>query len=361
MLWDSEPALEKECLMSEFGRTNDESYLGLDFDTLESYIANEQQMHAHSRGLFSNILRRVGLASKIISAKVQRAGLLDVLGTKGSVNVQGEEQMKLDDIANEVMKRTFFWMPSIAGIASEEEDDFVAFSKKEGHTGHRYTVVFDPLDGSSNIDANVSVGTIFAVYRCLDPSGECSLNDFLQPGTALVAAGYVIYGSSTMLVFTTGHGVHGFTLDPEIGEFVLSHENLKIPDRCKCFSVNAANHNKWDEGTKRFVDYVRQRESERYQETTSRYIGSLVADFHRNMLYGGIFLYPKDISSGKGKLRLLYECAPLALLAEQAGGAASSGDQRVLDIVPTELHQRIPYIVGNKRDVELYERMYREQ
>ena len=325
-----------------------------DFDTLESYIAKEQRKYPESRGVFADLLRRVGVASKVISAKVQKAGLLDVLGKQGSKNVQDEEQAKLDVIANEIMKATFQWMPLVGGLATEEEEDYISYPPRAGNEGDRYIVLFDPLDGSSNIDANVSVGTIFSIHRVEGDVHQCGEKDFLQPGKKQIAAGYVIYGSSTMFVFTTGHGVHGFTLDPEVGEYVLSHEGIRIPDKCTCFSANEANYPKWDDPTRRFVDLIRSRKDDRYQKTSSRYIGSLVADFHRNLLYGGIFMYPADAKTGKGKLRLLYECAPMAMLAEQAGGAATTGRERILDIVPKELHQRVPFIVGNKREVDLY-------
>lgn len=331
-----------------------------DFDTLESYIAKEQRAFPESRGVFTDILRRIGVASKVISAKTQKAGILDVLGKQGQENVQGEQQMKLDVIANEIMKATFHWMPSVAGMATEEEEEYTVFPRAANYEGDRYIVLFDPLDGSSNIDANVSVGTIFSVHRIAAEAETLSLGDFLRPGRQQIGAGYVIYGSSTMFVFTTGHGVHGFTLDPEIGEYILSHENIRIPDRCKCFSANEANYAKWDEPTKRFADLIRYGDDPRYAKTSSRYIGSLVADFHRNLLYGGVFLYPADARTGKGKLRLLYECAPMAMLAEQAGGLASAGRERILDIVPRELHQRVPIVVGTRREVELYEGMVRE-
>jgi fructose-1,6-bisphosphatase I len=331
-----------------------------DFDTLESFIAKEQRRYPESRGVFADLLRRVGVASKVVAAKVQKAGLLDVLGKQGAKNVQDEEQAKLDVIANEIMKATFHWMPLVGGIASEEEENFITFPPRPENEGDRYIVNFDPLDGSSNIDANVSVGTIFSIHRVAGGPRECEEKDFLQPGNMQIAAGYVIYGSSTMFVFTTGHGVHGFTLDPEVGEYVLSHEGIRIPDKCTCFSANEANYPKWDEPTRRFVDHIRSRQDERYAKTSSRYIGSLVADFHRNLLYGGIFLYPADAKTGKGKLRLLYECEPMAMLAEQAGGLATTGKMRILDVVPTQLHQRVPFIVGTKRDVELYIKMVAE-
>ena len=331
-----------------------------DFETLESYIAKEQSLHPQSRGVFSNLMRRIGLASKVIFSKAHKAGLVGVLGVQGSINVQGEQQQKLDVIANEVLKDTFRWMDSISGMASEEEDDVMHLPPRL-HDESRYVVMFDPLDGSSNIDANVSVGTIFSVHRTLSTAGEASLADYLQPGHSQVAAGYIIYGPSTIFVYTTGHGVHGFTLDPAIGEYVLSHENIRIPDVCKCFSANDSNYHTWDAATQSFADRVRYSREGRYANTTSRYIGSMVADLHRNLLYGGIFMYPADAQTGKGKLRLLYEAAPLAMIYDQAGGAATSGTQRILDIQATELHQRVPLIIGNSVEVALYESMIRDQ
>ncbi|MBI5648578.1 MAG: class 1 fructose-bisphosphatase [Ignavibacteriae bacterium] len=329
-----------------------------DFETLESYIAKEQSLHPQSRGVFSNLLRRIGLASKVIVSKAQRAGLMGVLGAHGSVNVQGEQQQKLDVIANEVLKDTFRWMDSVSGMASEEEDDVMHLPPRPHHES-RYIVMFDPLDGSSNIDANVSVGTIFSIHRRMSIDGEPMLEDYLQPGHSQVAAGYIIYGPSTMFVYTTGHGVHGFTLDQVIGEYVLSHEDIRIPDVCKCFSANDSNYHNWDEPTKKFADHVRYSREGRYAKTTSRYIGSMVADLHRNLLYGGIFMYPADADTRKGKLRLLYEAAPMAMIYEQAGGAATTGEKRILQIEPEELHQRVPLIIGNTTEVELYEKMLR--
>jgi fructose-1,6-bisphosphatase I len=332
-----------------------------DFDTLESYIAKEQRGYPQSRGVFADLLRRLGLAAKVIGARVGKAGLLDVLGLHGSENVQGEQQAKLDVIANDVVKSTFDWMPAVAGLASEEEQDYVVFPRQAGHEGDRYLLLFDPLDGSSNIDANVSVGTIFSIHRCPGTADRPEPKDFLQAGREQLAAGYVIYGSSTMFVYTTGHGVHGFTLDPEVGEFVLSHEQIQIPDRFKCFSANDSYYARWDAPTRKFADTIRYGADERYAKASSRYIGSLVADFHRNLLYGGVFIYPADSKNPSGKLRLLYECAPLALVAEQAGGLASTGRERILDVVPSELHQRVPIVIGSRREVELYEELIREE
>jgi fructose-1,6-bisphosphatase I len=329
------------------------------FITLESFIAHEQHLHPKSRGFFTDILRRIGVASKIIASKVQKAGLLNVLGSGGSLNVQGEEQQKLDIIAQEVIFNTLQWLPAIAGLASEEEEDVVRLPPRPAEAD-AYVVLFDPLDGSSNIDANVSIGTVFAVHRRLTREGPCEQTDFLQPGSRLLAAGYVVYGSSTMFVYSTGGGVHGFTLDPEVGEYVLSHPNMRFPEVCRCFSSNDSNYEKWNKPTRTFADTIRRGKDERYRKTSSRYIGSMVADFHRNLLYGGVFMYPADEKNRSGKLRLLYECAPLAWLAEHAGGSATTGQKRILEIQPKELHQRVPIVIGNRQEVELYEKLVAE-
>lgn len=330
-----------------------------DYETLESFIAKEERIHAESRGVFSNLLRRIGLASKIIGAKVQRAGLINVLGVNDTENVHGECQAKLDILANDVFKSTFSWMPQVAGLASEEEENYIAFPSQPDHVGDRYIILFDPLDGSSNIDANVSVGTIFSIHRVRPESQGGGIEDALQSGSHQEAAGYIIYGSSTMFVYTTGHGVHGFTLDPEVGEYVLSHENIRLPETCRCLSANGTNYDKWDEPTKIFHDLILGGQEERYRRTTARYIGSMVADFHRNLLYGGVFMYPADAQNKHGKLRLLYECAPMAMLIEQAGGRASTGREQILDIQPTGIHMRVPIVMGNRVDIERYESLVR--
>lgn len=326
------------------------------FVTLESFLSNESHLHPKSRGFFSDILRRIGVASKIVGSKVQRAGLIDVLGKQGNINVQGEEQMKLDILAQEVMMNTLQWLPAVAGMASEEEEEVIRLPPHPDEND-TYVLLFDPLDGSSNIDANVSIGTIFSILRRVTKWGSCELVDFLQPGIKQLAAGYVVYGSSTMFVYSTGNGVHGFTLDPEVGEYVLSHRNIRFPDKCRCFSANDSNYNDWDAASRKFADHIRYGNDPRYAKTSSRYIGSMVADFHRNLLYGGVFMYPADTKHPNGKLRLLYECSPLAWLAEQAGGAATTGSQRILAVEPNELHQRCPIVIGNKQEVELYEKM----
>jgi fructose-1,6-bisphosphatase I len=310
-------------------------------------------LHAGATGELSNLLYDLALAAKIISGYVRRAGLLDVLGAAGRTNVQGEEQQKLDVLANETIKSIFRSTGRVCVMASEEDDD--AIPAPAGHRPGKYALLFDPLDGSSNIDVNVSIGTIFSVHRRVSAEGPGTIQDLLQPGRNQVAAGYVIYGSSTVLVYSSGQGVHGFTLDPTIGEFLLRLPEIRTPPRGKYYSVNESNYPRWSPAYRRAVDVLKGSDGR-----NARYIGSLVADFHRNLLAGGIFLYPGDAKSPQGKLRLLYECAPLAFIAEQAGGAASDGTRPILDIVPTGLHQRTPLVIGSREDVALVERTLRE-
>ncbi|MFO8070789.1 MAG: class 1 fructose-bisphosphatase [Polyangia bacterium] len=327
--------------------------------TLESYINREQRLHPNSRGVFSDLLRRIGVASKIIGIKLQKAGLLEVMGARDLPDPGSRDISRAQLMAHEIMQAALKWLSSVAGLASREEPAPIPIEVRR-HDGDRYIVLFDALDGASNIGANVSAGTIFSIYRCRVGQEQPVLEDILQAGHRQVAAGYVIYGSSTMFVFTTGHGVQGFTLDPEIGEYVLSHEDILIPDRCKCFSANVSQYLDWDEPTRRFADHVRGDDEPRYRKTSSRYIGSLVADFHRNLLYGGVYLYPLNARTGASKLRLMFECAPLAMIVEQAGGEASTGRERILEIQPGELHQNVPFVIGTRAEVELYEKMVRE-
>ncbi|MDB9787090.1 class 1 fructose-bisphosphatase [Bacteriovoracaceae bacterium] len=324
--------------------------------TLEGYINDKQKLHSDSRGVFSDILRSIGLAGKIIASKIRKAGLNGTLGLHGNINVQGENQMKLDVMSNEIMKNSLSQNPYIAGIASEEEENIVIFPMQDTNGGDRYIILFDPLDGSSNIDANVSVGTIFSIYKYQNSPNDPTLKDFLQAGKNQVAAGYVIYGSSTMFVYSTGKGVHGFTLAPELGEFLLSHPDITIPDKLKCFSSNDANYPKWTRAAQQFADESRFGPS----NPSSRYIGSLVADFHRNLLYGGVFMYPEEAHSGKCRLRLMYECSPMAFLAENAGGKAVAGTENILDIVPRHLHQKVPLIIGNTKEVLRYKELFEQ-
>lgn len=321
--------------------------------TLNEFILDKQNEFQFATGELSRLLSDIAIASKIVSNDVRRAGLVDhILGAQGETNVQGEEQQKLDVVADEQFIKMFQFGGEVCGIASEENDDFMAFESEQAKNGN-YVVLFDPLDGSSNIDVNVSIGTIFSIYRRVSPQGSlASLNDMLQPGTKQVAAGYVLYGSSTMLVYTTGHGVNGFTLDPSIGEFCLSHPNMRMPETSRLYSMNEGNIDICHQGIKDYIKYCQGEEKATGRPYSGRYIGSLVADFHRSLIKGGIYIYPAVPSAPKGKLRLLYECNPLAFIAEQAGGLATTGFERIMEIKPTELHQRAPYIVGSKKQVQ---------
>jgi len=318
--------------------------------TIERHIMETQRQFPHATGEFSALLYDIALAAKIIAREVNKAGLLDVAGVTGQTNVHGEEVQKLDEYADRVIQNSMNHTGRISVMASEEHEDIIQIP--EQYESGKYVFMYDPLDGSSNIDANVSIGTIFSIYRKIsDGPGGC-VDDCLQPGAQQLAAGYVIYGSSTMMVVTTGNGVHGFTLDPTVGEFLLSHKNIKTPKRGKIYSVNEGNFQRWDDETRKYISYLKQNDPETNRPYSSRYIGSLVADFHRNLLYGGIFLYPADKKSPKGKLRLMYEANPLGLIVEKAGGYASDGDDRILDIEPESIHQRTPLIIGSYDDVK---------
>lgn len=315
--------------------------------TIERFILDQQQSYPDATGALTSILYDMCLAAKIIASKTTRAGLSDILGSAGKENVQGEVVQKLDEYADDIIFKLNDHTGRLAVMASEEHEDTIPIP--EHFSVGPYVLVYDPLDGSSNIDVNVSIGTIFAIYRRKTAGGPGTLEDCLQKGRDIVAAGYVIYGSSTMLVYSTGQGVHGFTLDPTIGEFFLSHPNIRIPDKPKFYSVNQGYEQFWSEGVKRYTEWL-QGKDKTSKPLSLRYIGSLVADFHRNLLTGGVYYYPadsKDPEQPTGKLRLVYECAPMAFLAEQAGGAASTGTERILDLQPTELHQRVPIFVGN--------------
>ena len=318
--------------------------------TLERHIRDEERKHPGARGVFTRLVSQISLASKIVNAEVNKAGLVEILGLTGHTNIQGEEVQKLDVYANEVFRRALDHTGPVAALASEEmEDPYIVPGEllDEG----QYVVVYDPLDGSSNIDVNVSIGSIFSILRRPTKSGPARLEDFLQPGTKQLCAGYIIYGSSTMLVYTTGNGVNGFTLDPSVGEFFLSHPDIQIPPRGKIYSINEGNSATWDERVSRYVAHLKKEDKAAGRPYSARYIGSLVADFHRNLLKGGIFLYPGDKKSPSGKLRLLYECSPMAFIVEQAGGAASDGKGRILEIQPAKLHQRTPLVIGSREDV----------
>lgn len=312
--------------------------------TIERFIFDNQP--AHARGEFTNLLYDIALAAKVISYKTNRAGLIDILGRVGMTNIQGEEQQKLDIYANDIIFRVCDHTGRLCVMASEENETILEIPPQ--FPKGTYVLIFDPLDGSSNIDVNVSIGTIFGIYRCLDWEHRGRLADCLQPARKLVAAGYILYGSSTMLVYSTGKGVHGFTLDPEIGEFLLSHENMKYPEPAQYYSANHANFRQWTSGVQKYVNWLQGIEGKDHLKLSERYIGSLVADFHRNLLKGGIFMYPGEVKKPSGKIRLLYEAGPLSFLAEQAGGYGSMGTGSILDIVPTNLHQRTPMFIGNR-------------
>lgn len=323
--------------------------------TIERHIIEAERQFPEATGAFSNILYDIAFAAKMIAREVRRAGLADVMGYTGEVNVQGEEVKKLDEYAHEVIFKALDHTGHLCGMASEEVADFIPIPDRFP-TG-KYCVLFDPLDGSSNIEANVSVGTIFSVHRKVSDHPRGCAQDCLQPGYSQVAAGYVVYGSSTMLVYTTGNGVHGFTLEPSIGEFLLSHPNIRIPSPGqRIFSVNEGNYMKWAPRQRALVDYLKGIDGTNPKPFSARYIGSLVADFHRNLLYGGMFMYPADDKNPRGKLRLLYEAAPLALIAEHAGGRASTGTGRIMEIEPTSLHERTPLYIGSADQVEIAER-----
>ncbi len=325
--------------------------------TLNEFIIERQAEFPYAKGELSRLLSHIGIAAKIVNREVRKAGLVDILGEVGTENIQGEVQKKLDVFADQQFINALKASGECCGIATEENDEIIKFDTDLAKDG-QYIVTIDPLDGSSNIDVNVSIGTVFAIYRRLSPTGhEAQETDFLQEGARQAAAGYVIYGSSTMLVYTTGRGVNGFTLDPSIGEFCLSHYNIQTPQTGTIYSINEGNYVKFPKGVKRYLKYCQESDKPTNRPYASRYIGSLVADFHRNLLKGGIFLYPTTESYPEGKLRLLYECNPIALLAEQAGGKASDGrGNRILDLKPTSLHQRMPIYVGSRQMVDRAEK-----
>ena len=318
--------------------------------TLTRFIIEEERNHPENTVDFTELLSELTTAAKIIAREVNKAGLAEILGITGRINVHGEAVQKLDEFANATIIRTVDHTGHLAGLASEEMEDIYHIPEK--HPLGKYILFFDPVDGSSNIDVNVNIGTIFSIYQKQSAEEKATPADFLQKGTAQLCAGYVIYGSSTMLVYTTGQGVHGFTLDPTIGEFLLSHEDIIVPRRGTIYSANESYSPEWDPGIRAYLNHLKEKDKATRRPYTARYIGSLVADFHRNLLKGGIFLYPADPKSPQGKLRLMYEASPLAFIAEQAGGRASTGRQRILDLQPTELHQRVPLIIGSPEDVD---------
>lgn len=327
----------------------------LKHQTLGEFVIENQDAFQYSSGELSKLLNGIGLATKIVNHEVNKAGLVDILGEVGEINVQGENQQKLDLMANTVFIETLAKREIVCGIASEEEDSFIAINSQDKNNQNKYVLLIDPLDGSSNIDVNVSVGTIFSIYRRVSPVGTpVVIEDFLQKGRNQVAAGYIIYGSSTMLVFTTGKGVNGFTLNQSLGTFYLSHPNMKQPIDGEIYSVNEANSDFFRSGINKYLRYCKAADDDK-MPYKSRYVGSLVADFHRNLIKGGIYMYPPSAFDVNGKLRLLYECNPMAFIVEQAGGVDSDGKQSVLDIEPTELHQRTPFYAGSTNMVRKLE------
>jgi len=326
-------------------------------ETLNRHIIEQERRYPEATGAFTALLTDIALAGKIISYYVNKAGLVDILGKAGGMNIHGESQEKLDVFANRTMVRALVHGGQLCTLASEESEGIIPIPTD--YPLGRYVCCFDPLDGSSNIEANVSIGTIFSIYRRVTPDGKPGTEkDILQPGKKQVGAGYIIYGSSTMMVYSTGSGVYGFTLDPSYGEFVLSHENLTIPKKGKTYSINESYFDYWDEGVRNYVRWAKRAVPEDGRPLNSRYIGSLVADFHRNLLYGGVFLYPGDSktpSRKQGKLRLLYEANPLAFIVEQAGGKASDGYKPILEIEPSDVHQTSPLVIGSEEDVRIAE------
>lgn len=322
--------------------------------TLDEFIIERQDDFQYSTGELSRLLNSILLAARVVSYKIRKAGLIDIIGSVGTTNVQGEDQQKLDLYAHNVFVETLVNREIVCGIASEENDNFITIEGLDEAHNNKYVVLMDPLDGSSNIDVNVSVGTIFSVYRRISPVGTpVTMEDFLQPGVKQVAAGYILYGTSTMIVYTTGKGVSGFTLNQAIGSFYLSHPNMKCPEDGNVYSVNEGNYVHFPQGVKDYIKYCQEEKDNR--PYTSRYIGSLVSDCHRNLMRGGVYMYPSTFKTPKGKLRLLYECNPMAFITEQAGGYASNGRTRILEMKPTELHERTPFYCGSKNMVKKVE------
>jgi len=328
--------------------------------TLSEFVMERQSDFPYASGDLTRLLSDIGIAGKIINHKVNKAGLQDILGAAANINVQGETQMKMDVFSDETLLNAMRWGGQVAGAGSEENEKYFAFDQEHCKKA-KYVILFDPLDGSSNIDVNVSIGTIFSIFRRKSSIGDlANVNDFLQKGDEQVAAGYIIYGSSTMLVYTTGHGVNGFTLQPSIGEFFLSHPNMKIPEDGAIYSMNEGNLNSCEKGVQEYIAWCKESDKKTNRPYSARYIGSLVADFHRNLIKGGIYIYPGTTKSKSGKLRMQYECNPLAFIVEQAGGKATDGHRRIMEIVPTDLHQRSPLFIGSKNMVEKVEALIKQ-
>jgi fructose-1,6-bisphosphatase I len=319
--------------------------------TLGEFLIDRPEEFEYDNAELGQLLNAIRLAGKVVSHEIRKAGLVDITGTIGSTNIQGEEQKKLDVFANEAFINTLTNRDIVCGIVSEEDDEMISISGADNRNRNKYVVVIDPLDGSSNIDVNITVGTIFGIYRRVSPIGTpVTEDDFLQPGNLQVAAGFIAYGTSTMMVYTTGNGVHGFTLNPAIGTYYLSHPNIMLPETGTIYSVNEGGYVHFPQGVKNYIKYCQAEEDDR--PYTSRYVGSMVADVWRTMLLGGIYFYPPSTGKPEGKLRLLYECNPFAFLLEQAGGSATNGTQRIMDIKPTDIHQRMPFFGGCKGMVE---------
>jgi len=328
--------------------------------TLNEFVMERQSDFPYASGDLTRLLTDIGIAGKIINHKVNKAGLQDILGAASNINVQGETQMKMDVFSDETLLNAMRWGGQVAGAGSEENEKYFAFDQEHCKKA-KYVILFDPLDGSSNIDVNVSIGTIFSIFRRKSSIGDlANVNDFLQKGDEQVAAGYIIYGSSTMLVYTTGHGVNGFTLQPSIGEFFLSHPKMQIPEDGAIYSMNEGNLNACEKGVQEYIAWCKESDKKTNRPYSARYIGSLVADFHRNLIKGGIYIYPGTTKNKSGKLRMQYECNPLAFIVEQAGGKATDGHRRIMEIVPTDLHQRSPLFIGSKNMVEKVEALIKQ-
>lgn len=327
--------------------------------TLNRHIAEQQRQYPEARGDFTALLTQIALAAKVISREVHQASLVDILGQTNTKNVHGEDVMKLDLYAHQAMVEALEYSGQVCALASEEAEEPIHLTSE--YPRGQYVVLFDPLDGSSNIDVGITIGTIFSIHRKISVGEDSTLADLLQPGFRQVAAGYVVYGSCTMLVYTTGNGVHGYTLAPTVGEFLLTHKNIQLPARGKTYSVNSGNYTYWHPAMQQYIDHLGQQDANSHRPYSLRYVGSLVADFHRTLLQGGIFCYPGDAKSPSGKLRLMYEASPLALIAREAGGRASDGTRDILDIQPTTLHQRVPLFIGSREDVSMAEQFLKHE
>lgn len=329
------------------------------FMTLERFIRQQEEKFPQATGEFTNVLFALTLAAKLVWREVSKAGLVNILGTTDQTNISGDILKKLDIFADETIRRTMFYTGHLCAMASEESNGLIEMPTK--YNNGKYVLIYDPLDGSSNIDANITIGTIFSIFKRVTSFGQGNLEDCLQPGYKQVAAGYIIYGTSTMFVYTTGQGVHGFTLDPSVGEFLLSNENIKIPQKGKFYSINEGNYNLWDPKIQKYINYLKEIDKSSSRPYSLRYIGTMVGDIHRTLLYGGIFMYPADKKNPNGKLRLMYECNPMSYIVEQAGGRSINGEKRILEIQPDSLHQKTPIFIGSSEEVTLCEKFLTEE